>query len=721
MKIAKYVSLIVASITLMFAAILLIQFNDSEKWSIDAHQSGLFSQTININSNDQPATQKKILTALAETADHYSLGVIRVDDQVGATGAYRIGVYDPEGVIKFVNRKNQLKSSGITSLSSKRLWSTKSMDTRHLSLFNLMNSSSVVVTSLDSLLNHTETINGQYQMATIKKTNFQNMLDFFSKRSGIKEKQLLAQHSFKQHTISIAFNLSLVLFALLSVVSIVFGIFSIYDKNQLVGVQKLLGYSSFRIVWSHAVNNWLVVFAAFSLEILMLRIAFSQLDNSIYPILFLFQLPLLIVLSLDTLIQFLLVHRQKATNFIKQNLRSRLLICVVCGLFIFTSGLCVYMLRVIDYQSIQIFLNAKKMQHWQQRNDNYVLSEISAGNDSASFTYQSNKIDHDLQNFYTQIADKKGVFLAASSHFDQSKAQRQLYQFWGLPNLPSFSLLQLSPSALKKYHISNNQGQSIKISNQDKTKYYLIPDKFRNNLKYQRFFKKFALINSTVNPSNKAQVKQFLDSHPVQIVYYKNTRSFASWDSSDSRSLKLPIIEVITAAGLDTDNTSNMRVVGLDNLLKLDRKVVASAAFKRAIANSDLSDNQLVFRSIKDSLLSDRSNYFQLLAAWGSFLFILLLAILQSIVSLNLIWQSSHEKQLFVQRLLGYSSCHKYRFIYLLISISDLIAFIFGIAFRSSYISFGFVILFALEMLVIYHSVRKVEFKKISEELKGLS
>lgn len=50
----------------------------------------------------------------------------------------------------------------------------------------------------------------------------------------------------------------------------------------------------------------------------------------------------------------------------------------------------------------------------------------------------------------------------------------------------------------------------------------------------------------------------------------------------------------------------------------------------------------------------------------------------------------------------------------------DLIAFIFGIAFRSSYISFGFVILFALEMLVIYRSVRKVEFKKISEELKGL-
>ncbi|SYW01427.1 exported hypothetical protein [Oenococcus oeni] len=266
MKIAKYVSLIVASITLMFAAILLIQFNDSEKWSIDAHQSGLFSQTININSNDQPATQKKILTALAETADHYSLGVIRVDDQVGATGAYRIGVYDPEGVIKFVNRKNQLKSSGITSLSSKRLWSTKSMDTRHLSLFNLMNSSSVVVTSLDSLLNHTETINGQYQIVTIKKTNFQNMLDFFSKRSGIKEKQLLAQHSFKQHTISIAFNLSLVLFPLLSVVSIVFGIFSIYDKNQLVGVQKLLGYSSFRIVWPHAVNNWLVVFAALDKE-----------------------------------------------------------------------------------------------------------------------------------------------------------------------------------------------------------------------------------------------------------------------------------------------------------------------------------------------------------------------------------------------------------------------------------------------------------------------
>ncbi|MHA5121958.1 hypothetical protein R5Q06_05190 [Oenococcus oeni] len=179
MKIAKYVSLIVASITLMFAAILLIQFNDSEKWSIDAHQSGLFSQTININSNDQPATQKKILTALAETADHYSLGVIRVDDQVGATGAYRIGVYDPEGVIKFVNRKNQLKSSGITSLSSKRLWSTKSMDTRHLSLFNLMNSSSVVVTSLDSLLNHTETINGQYKWPPSKKRIFRICWIFF--------------------------------------------------------------------------------------------------------------------------------------------------------------------------------------------------------------------------------------------------------------------------------------------------------------------------------------------------------------------------------------------------------------------------------------------------------------------------------------------------------------------------------------------------------------
>ncbi|SYW00939.1 hypothetical protein OENI_30149 [Oenococcus oeni] len=34
----------------------------------------------------------------------------------------------------------------------------------------------------------------------------------------------------------------------------------------MVGVQKLLGYSSFRIVWSHAVNNWLLVFAALDKE-----------------------------------------------------------------------------------------------------------------------------------------------------------------------------------------------------------------------------------------------------------------------------------------------------------------------------------------------------------------------------------------------------------------------------------------------------------------------
>ncbi|VDK13680.1 hypothetical protein OAL24_00475 [Oenococcus sicerae] len=111
--------------------------------------------------------------------------------------------------------------------------------------------------------------------------------------------------------------------------------------------------------------------------------------------------------------------------------------------------------------------------------------------------------------------------------------------------------------------------------------------------------------NGDIDPRNKKQVQDYLTQHPVKLLYYQNSRSFSSWDSSDSRRLKEPIIEVMTSGSLDDLNAMNLLVTGIDNPLKLDKKVVDSRRFQQAIQANNLSDNQLSFGSIKDSLSAD--------------------------------------------------------------------------------------------------------------------
>ncbi|VDK13679.1 hypothetical protein OAL24_00474 [Oenococcus sicerae] len=490
MKIVKYLSIFVASIVLMLAAILFIQFNDSEKWSNDAHQSVLKRQIINVNSSDTVQVQQEILATLVKVADEYKLGIVRVDDDVGLAASYEIGIYDPHDIIKFSDQYNHLQVSGINTLSSKRIWTTENLDSHHSHLFNLLNASSVKINSLTSILNSTQTINGQYQFFSDDRTNIQRAITVFSELTRISERNLLTQHAFKAHSISISFYLMLTLFALLSLVIIVLGIFSVYHEHQLIGVKKLLGYSDFKIISTDIGNNLFVLLIVMALQISLLKVIFSEIDRSIYPILFAAQIPLLVLLLINMIFQYILVHNQKISDFIKANLKSKLIVTFVAYLFMLATGLSVYILKAIDYQANQLYLNEKKTKNWQQRDQYHVLSEIAAGNDAASFTYQSNKLTNDFKKFYAQIADMSGVLWAYSEWNENTAAQKDVYRFWGLPDIASFSKLELSPSGLKKYHIIDDHGHRIVIENTDKTHYYLLPIKYRSYTKYTKFFQK---------------------------------------------------------------------------------------------------------------------------------------------------------------------------------------------------------------------------------------
>ncbi|WP_301710788.1 hypothetical protein [Oenococcus sicerae] len=218
--------------------------------------------------------------------------------------------------------------------------------------------------------------------------------------------------------------------------------------------------------------------------------------------------------------------------------------------------------------------------------------------------------------------------------------------------------------------------------------------------------------NGDIDPRNKKQVQDYLTQHPVKLLYYQNSRSFSSWDSSDSRRLKEPIIEVMTSGSLDDLNAMNLLVTGIDNPLKLDKKVVDSRRFQQAIQANNLSDNQLSFGSIKDSLSADRSLFYKNLAAWSSFLVVLLVAIVQTIISLNMIWQAAHQKQLFVKRLIGYSALRKYAGMYGLITIVDSRAALFGLLLKSHFVVIGCMVLYLSELLTVYLSTNKIESQK---------
>lgn len=719
MKIAKYFGIIVASLTLVIAAILFIQFNDSEKWSSNAHQSTVANQIININSDDTPQEQQHILNAFQNIADKYQLGVIRIDDQVGQSASYTIGVYDPNNQVQFTNLSGHLEHSGIRTMTSTKVWSTQQLDRKHQRLFNLLNGSTVQITALQAMRNHTQTVNGQYQLFGSNTANYTNVLTDFSQASGVSLKNLTTQHAFKRHSISMYFNLIILLSVLMGLLTIVSGLFTVYRNGKLIGIQKLLGYSNLAIIKSDAQNSLLAIILSLFVEISLINFFFKNINTSVYPILIGSQIPLILTIVMSFLIQYTLINKQRLSDFIKGHLKAKFMLVVVGLIFVIATACSAYTLKVIDYQATQLYLNAKKMANWSQRQNFQVLSELSTGNDAASFTYQSSKLGHDFKSFYSKIADTPGVYWANSMWFENNHQQQAaLYQYWHLPNINTFSLLQFSPSALEKYNLTDSNNKPITIENSDHNRYYLLPEKFKSQPTYTSFFNKYPVLASSIEPTDSKSVTQFLAAHPVKILYYHEPKFFNSWSTADNRQLTSPVIEVITSENMTAIDSSNLNVIGVDNPLRLTNKVTKSTSFKEALKSSNLEDNHLVFSSIKDTLSANQSLFYKALFAGALFLVILLVVIWYTIIVLNEIWQAVHHKTLIVKRFLGYKKWHKYRGFYLLIGSVNLPIIILGSVLKSNFMILGFIIISLLELIIMNHSINKIERRKINDTMK---
>lgn len=113
------------------------------------------------------------------------LAVVRIDDIVGERASYNIGIYNPNAILNLVDSKGIIQKTELTRMDSSTIWTTYNIQQRHKQLFNLLDSSVVRVVSLNSLLNQSKTINGQYLIYSDHILSSENILNDFSKMSGI--------------------------------------------------------------------------------------------------------------------------------------------------------------------------------------------------------------------------------------------------------------------------------------------------------------------------------------------------------------------------------------------------------------------------------------------------------------------------------------------------------------------------------------------------------
>lgn len=719
MKIIKYIGIIVASLALCIAAVLFIQFNESQKWSVNGDQYNTPKQTIYLNTNDDPKIQKKVINAIGKVTQQYHLGVMRIDDQVNQAGTYLIGVYDPGNQIKFTDEHNDLINSGFATLDTQLKWSTQRLDTNHKTLFNLLRNSNVTVVSIKSLLNHTQTVNGTYQFFGSNHIVYQNVLHDIASKSGISEKNLTTQHTFKKHSISMYFNLTLLLVSLMFIVIIITSLFSIYHSSEAIGIKKMMGYSTWSIIGIDLGNIFLVILLSIMFEISVINCLLGPVLISVYPTMLLFQCPLVGVVILSLLFQYIIVRRQKLAAFIKGQIKATFMLVTIFMVFTLVTVITAYTLKVVDYQASQLYLNNKKIDNWHNKERYQVLSEISTGNDSASFTFQSSKLAQDLKSFYGKIANKPGVLWASSTWFYNDHQQRaDLYNFWRLPNISTFALLQLSPSGVSQQNLTDEYGHSIIIQNNDEHRYYLLPKKDKQNEKFKQFFEYYPILGSSVDPKNSQAVNKFLANQHIKILYYNTPKQFESWDDSNSTPLKQPVIEVITSKNMTNIDATNMMVIGLENPLRLTKNVIQTKAFQEALNSSSLADNHLVFSSIKDTLSFNQAIFYKSLSGGAAFLLIFVIIICYNIITLNEIWQIANKKKITVKRFLGYKDQHKYLNLYLILSCLNLLIILVGLAVKSIFLVTGFLFIWALEILLLKQCIKRLENQPINQIMK---
>ena len=303
--------------------------------------------------------------------------------------------------------------------------------------------------------------------------------------------------------------------------------------------------------------------------------------------------------------------------------------------------------------------NAKISENWSQVSEYQILRNISVGNDENSFSGTSKKLDQDIYDWYSDIADNEGVYLINTTYYDNEVLNiwrdNQIYDC--VPKDP-FWYFTYSLSYIKELGIPLEA--DVEERAQNGTRVYLIPSGMEEKQKESICL--WLKETSEEGIREGDIVTDFNQSRNIEFVEYDADNKFFTWSTDTNvNTCEMPVIYLCTPENMKYFETESLRAVGLEGYIKFRNKDIAQKYLNKEFLQSyQLLDNDLHFTHVKNYVDGLQKELLQTIM-WFGVVFVILAVILFGIMlALATVFRIANEEILNVQKFLGYDFCNMY-------------------------------------------------------------
>ena len=722
---------LVQGILLVVIVIFLMNQMYISKWQNYMNTSKTFTIYLkNISKEKEPQAMQYLFNA----ADVQKLFITREDEALGkdgSSGNLKIGVYGhTEGndvSFAFMNQ-SILKASNLEKLlHSENQNSTLGVEKGSINSLGTIPSfrfyDSIVIKKLPQLIEGSETVNGTYRIlgfhGDLQKSEF---LRGLSSISGVSEKELTSEGHGMASDRSFMFAIYLAFLAMQMFLNTVFFLVIAVKNLPKQGKLALLGWSPF--VFAKEIFSGFFLVTVIEIPFLTLLggliAGWHPLSTRMLGFFLLASVINFFIVSIELTISSVVILLTKSLDAIKGRIPKKPLYVLGIMAYLLISACVVYCGIYVDEPMKEISKNARLSRRWQTVSNFEILSSISTGQDSASISGQSNKLNEDIYHWYSSIAENKGVYTIHTKYIDSHllKDWRENKIYNAVPNMPFWNFV-VSPNYLKNLGIKVNE--SILTRAKAGTRLYLLPNTLPEaDLKQ---IKAYLIEEATQNAKAGGIPTSFSKHQNFEFVYYKPAQDLFTWgtNTEDHMIDKAPIIYVTTPENMTFFEDESLRASGLQSYIKFaDTKTMEKYTKPQLLGQYNLIDNDLRFKPV-NVYIDGLQKELKTTVLWFGFVFLILFFILIGLLlTLATIFRIANQEKINVKKFLGFNFWQLYGWpLTLLLGVIILEIFIVS-ASRSKFGLLLIAVVSLLQLFIFYIYMARSELKQMLLAFKGV-
>ncbi|WP_227874467.1 ABC transporter permease [Streptococcus pyogenes] len=583
---------------------------------------------------------------------------------------------------------------------------------------SLLFTTPVVIDRLDYVFQKTNTINGTYYINGIKDRETED--DFLlglSEITGITTDEL-TRESFGNSTDHGIWPIALAISIIVnSLIILVLLLICVLQSFKHFGILILLGWDR-KALWNALFKKFLlfsIYITPVSASVLWLLSGwFSFGLPALFPIFAGTSLSIL-VLCLILIIPSIIVYLVSPLAAIHKRLPMKPLMVISLIFYVLVGVLLIAVSHSLDAPMNQFVDNIKVAREWKSVEDMYVISDFVEGNDIGIYSGTTNSLERDMYSFYQSISDLPGVYIAQGEYLDNQYLNTVQGTYQNVPSRP-FWYLTYSYNYLSDFGVDLSEDELSEIKGG--TRLYLIPE----TLSTAEIEVMKGYLQEIVTVKSGDIETRFTKNPTFLFKTYQPSNSIFTWSTSIANGVtsKEPIIFVASPENLYFMETANLFVSGYNGFLKFrDEKVMNQV--KSILKNdfTNLSDNKLRFKTVKNYINGLQKNLSYTFYLFGSIIIIIVVTLIAIFWSFILVYQLLFEEKLYVQYFMGFSPWKRYILVISLIIGVSIIELLTSIILGSKLGIVLTLITTTFQMFFLYFNVFRKERGSILQSFKG--